>query len=296
MLFGFQDDGRLRDRQDFTALDQGRAIGGTALRLIVARDKLKRTPGGGYDFSIYDNIVNQARQRGIHPQIVLDNRSSSGMGNVKEYAKFVRLAAGHFKGRVGTYSLINEPDMKMAPEKYRRLFVSGQKALYSKDKYAQVLFGEFSPHNPIRYAQKVIGKRGLKAAGFAWHPYQKGDPLAPDAAAVARGDVGGIGRLGTIQREIGQLNLKTRAGKTPGAYLTEFGYGDRGYVGGTSAYAPTGWQRAIRKARGAGAKEIVAYTMTGSDSPTWDTGLLNPDGTPRPAYNTLRKMRSSFSG
>jgi hypothetical protein len=293
MQFGFQDDGRLRDRQDFAALDQGHAIGGTALRLIISRDKLKRR-GGGYDFSTFDNIVNQARQRGIAPQIVLDNRSGGGMGDPKKYEQFVKLAAGHFKGRVGTYSLINEPDRKMAPEKYRQLFVRGQKALYGQDKHAKVLFGEFSPHNPVGYAKKVIGKRGLNAAGFAWHPYQYGDPLAPDANAVAHGVVGGIGRTGTLVKQIGNLNLKTRAGRTPGAYLTEFGYGSRGFVAGTQDYASTGWPRAIKKARSAGVRQLIAYTMTGSDSPTWDTGLLNADGTPRPAYNAIRSSRKLF--
>jgi len=259
--------------------------------MIVARDKIRRTPSGGYDFSIYDNIVNQARARGIHPQIVLDNRSGSGMGNPAQYAKFVSLAAKHFKGRVGTYSLINEPDMKMAPHKYRQLFVRGQKALNRADHTAQVLFGEFSPHNPIGYAKQVIGKKGLTASGFAWHPYQRTDPLAPDQQAIKRGVLGGIGRLGTLQKQISGLDIRTRAGKTPGAYLTEFGYGDRGFPKGTGAYAPVGWQRALRKARDSGAKEIVAYTMTGSDSPTWDTGLLNPDGTPRPAYDAIRNSR-----
>lgn len=291
--FGFQDDGRLRDRQDFTALDQGRAIGGTALRLIISRDKLKRA-GKGYDFSAFDNIVNQARARGISPQVVLDNRSGSGMGSPAMYERFVSAAAGHFKGRVGTYSLINEPDLKMAPQKYRQLFVRGQKALYAQDKHATVLFGEFSPHNPIGYAKKVIGKRGLHAAGFAWHPYQKGDPLAPDPNQIAAGVSGGIGRLGTTQREIKGLNIKTRMGHTPGTYLTEFGYGDRGYTGGTGPVAAQYWPRALRKARNAGVKELVAYTMTGSDSPTWDTGLLNPDGTPRPAYDAIRGSRKLF--
>jgi hypothetical protein len=290
LTFGFQDDGRLRDQGDMGALDQGRAIGGTALRLIISRDKLSRK-GGGYDFSVYDNIVNEARRRGIHPQVVLDNHSGSGMGDPSKYEQFVKAAAGHFKGRVGTYSLINEPDLRMAPGKYRQLFVRGQKALYSQDKNAKVLFGEFSPHDPVGYAKKVIGKRGLNAAGFAWHPYQKGDPLAPDQDQIANGVLGGIGRLGTLNKQIAGLNIKTRGGGTPGSYLTEFGYGDRGYTAGTTDYAPTGWQRALRKARDNGAREIVAYTMTGSDSPTWDTGLLNPDGTPRPAYDAIRNSR-----
>lgn len=290
MLLGFQDDGRLRDRGDYSAFDQGRAIGARALRLIIARDKLKRTAGGGYDFSNVDNIVNQARQHGIAPQVVLDNRTGSGAGDPAQYARFVALAGRHLKGRVGTYSLENEPDLRMAPAKYRQLYVRGQAALRRADPGARVLFGEFSPHDPIRYAQRVLAKGGLRSSGFAWHPYQKTDPLAPSAGEVAQGVMGGIGRLGTLTKQIAGLDLKTRAGHTPGAYLTEYGLGDRGYPAGTGGHAAEWWPRALQKARRAGAKELIAYTMTGSDSPTWDTGLLNPDTTPRPAYNALLRV------
>lgn len=286
LLFGFQDPGRLR-RGDFSALDQGRAIGGRALREIVTRDKLRRTAGGGYDFSGVDAIVNAARARGIAPQLVLDNRSGSGMGDPRKYAQFVALAGRHFKGRVGTYSLENEPDLRMAPEKYRQLYTRGRAALMRSDKGARVLFGEFSPHNPIRYAQRVLARGGLQASGFAWHPYQKTDPLAPSPGEVAEGNLGGIGRLGTLMKEIQGLDIKTRSGHTPGAYLTEYGLGDRGYPAGTGPQAAAWWPRALQKARSAGAKELVAYTMTGSNSPTWDTGLLNPDATARPAYQAL---------
>lgn len=288
MQFGFQDDGRLRNG-DYRSLSQGRGMGARALRLIVSRDQLKRTPGGGYDFSAYDNIVNHARKHGLKPQIVLDNRSGSGMGNPGQYAKFVALAGRHFKGRVHRYSLINEPDMKMAPEKYRQLYVRGQKALGRADRKAEVLFGEFSPHNPVGYAKKVLGKHrpALHASGFAWHPYQRTDPLAPSPYELAHGVKGGIGRLGTLQKQIGRLNIKTRAGKTPGAYLTELGWGSKGYTADTSQYAARYWPRAVQKARNAGARQLIAYTMTANDSPTWDTGLLNPDGTPRPAYHAV---------
>lgn len=275
--FGFQDDGRLRDRQDFRALDQGRAIGGKALRLIISRDRLKRQ-GGGYDFSIYDNIVNQARARGIAPQVVLDNRSGGGMGNPGQYEQFVKAAAQHFKGRVGTYSLINEPDLKMAPDKYRQLFIRGQRALASKDQQARVLFGEFSPHHAVGYARAVLAKGGLTASGFAMHPYQSTDPLS---ANTNQGHWG-IGRTGQIQSAVSHMNLRTRANKTPGLYYTEFGYDPRQTDKG-AAY----WPRALRKARKAGVREMIAYTMTGGGN-GWDTGLLNPDGTPREAYNAIK--------
>jgi hypothetical protein len=287
LLFGFQDDGRLRDKQDFTALDQGRSLGGQALRLIVSRERTQRG-NGSYDFSLFDNIVNQARQRGIHPQIVLDNREGfhGGMGDPSKYEKFVKAAATHFKGRVGTYSLVNEPDLKMSPDKYRQLFVRGQKALGKVDQSARVLFGEFSPHGGVDYARKVVGKRGLTASGFAIHPYQTNDPLAPPSG---RPDwKWGIGRTRTMQRDIQGMNLKTRAGKTPGLYFTEFGYD------ASNPNAAAYWPRALKKARDAGVREMIAYTMTGSPNTSWDTGLLNPDGTPRSTYNAILGARKLF--
>jgi hypothetical protein len=283
LQLGFQDQGRL-DRGDFSALDQGRALGAGALREIVYRDKLKRTAGHGYDFGQLDQIVNQARARGIRPQLVLTNRSGSGMGNPEQYAMFVRAAAQHFKGRVGRYSLENEPDLRMSAGKYRRLYTAGQRALSRVDPHAELLFGEFSPKNPVSYARQVLAKGGLQASGFAWHPYQDTDPLAPGKNAYwGQGQIGNTGR---ISRELAQMNLKTRAGKTPGMYMTEFGYGRYGNSNVDPAVAARYWPRALKKARDAGVKEIVAYTMTGDQNPSapWDTGLLNPDGSPRPAY------------
>jgi hypothetical protein len=282
--FGFEDDGRLRDRGDMSALGQGRAIGGRALRLVISRERVQKGRGA-YDFSTFDNIVNRARQLGIHPQIVLDNLegfSHHGMGDPGKYEQFVKAAATHFKGRVGTYSLINEPDMKMSPHKYRELFVRGQKALSGVDNGARVLFGEFSPNGGLDYARKVIGKRGLTASGFAIHPYQGNDPLAPPAAGSP---TWGIGRAGTMQKQLAHMNLKTRAGKTPGLYFTEFGYTTD--TPNAAAY----WPRALQKARRAGVREMIAYTMTGptpNGQKQWDTGLLNPDGTPRPTYNAIK--------
>jgi hypothetical protein len=175
LQLGFQDQGRL-DRGDFSSLQQGRQLGARALREIVYRDQLKRTAGGGYDFAQLDQIVNNARRWGIAPQLVLTNRKGSGMGDPKKYAEFVRAAAKHFKGRVGRYSLENEPDLRMAPEKYRRLYDAGQRAR-PHDPRAQVLFGEFSPTTRSATPARSSAKGGLTASGFAWHPYQDTDPL-----------------------------------------------------------------------------------------------------------------------
>jgi hypothetical protein len=279
--FGFQDDGQLRSG-NYAGLQQGRAMGGKALRLIIPREKVQRGDGA-YDFSIFDGIVNRARQLGIHPQIVLDNFDGmkGGAGDPKKFEHFVKAAGVHFKGRVGMYSLINEPNLRMGADKYRELYVRGYRALGETDKHARVLFGEFAPQNAITYAKAVLAKGGLQASGFALHPYQTTDPLAPGTWRGAPTE-GGIGSLGKINKQIAGMGLKTRANKTPGTYLTEFGYEMN------NPNAAAFWPRALKKARRSGVKEFIAYSMTGTPQSSWDTGLMNPDGTPRPVYNAIK--------
>lgn len=261
-------------------------MGAHALRFIVTRDRLRKNQNG-YDFSPIDAIVNQARAWGIQPQLVLDNRSGSGMGDPHKYAEFVKEATHHFKGRVGRYSLENEPDLRMAPQKYRLLYEVGRRAVMKNDPHAQILFGEFSPKDPIGYAKKVIGNKALTASGFAFHPYQNTDPLAPGTDPYwGAGQIGSTGRIG---KQLSQLNIHTRAGKTPGMYFTEFGYGRYGDSNVDPSVAARFWPRALQKARSAGARQIIAYTMTAPNYATapWDTGLLNADGSARPAYQAL---------
>lgn len=256
-------------------------MGGNALRVIISRQRVQK--GSGYDFSTFDNIVNEARKRGIAPQIVLDNLEgfkTHGAGSAAKYEKFVRAAAQHFKGRVGMYSISNEPDLKMAPKKYRELFVRGSRALNQTDPQARVLFGEVSPHGGIDYAKKVIGNRPLTASGFAIHPYQVNNP---NDAPQGGGWSWGIGKANTMQRELKTMGLKTRAGHTPGLYFSEFGYQN------DNPNAARFWPQAIAKARKAGVKELVAYTVTGSPGQNWDSGLVNPNGWPRDSYIAIQK-------
>lgn len=285
MTFGFQDDGQLR-AGNYAPLQQGRAIGGKALRVIIDPGTIRK-PNGAFDFSAYDQIVNRARQQGIKPQLVLDNRGGfqgHGMGNPAAYEQFVRAAGTHFRGRVGRYSFVNEPNLKMNAGKYRQLYVRGQKALGGADPHARVLFGELAPQNAMTYAKHVLAKGGLHASGFALHPYQTTDPLAPGKWRGQRTE-GGIGSLGKINKQIAALGLKTGLGKTPGTYLTEFGYETN------NPNAAAYWPRALRKAQNAGARQLIAYSLTGSPETNWDTGLVNPDGTPRASYTAIRKAR-----
>ena len=140
MIFGSQDDGALR-AGNYSAIDHIKQMGGNRLRMVVSRERVAKEGYGQLD-----NILNEAKAKGVDVQMVLDNREGfgRGAGDPKKYERFVKDASTHFKGRVGTYSFINEPDIKMSSQKYRQFFLAGQKAL--ADKNARVLFGEFSPH------------------------------------------------------------------------------------------------------------------------------------------------------
>jgi hypothetical protein len=283
MLFGGQDDGALR-AGNYTSLDRIKSMGGNQLRVIISRERV-----GKEGWKAFDNLINEAHAKGINTQVVLDNKEGfkgGGQGDPNKYAQFVKQAAQHLKGRVGTYSLVNEPDLKMNPQKYRELFVRGQKALSGVDNNARVLFGEFSPHGGLDYAKKVVGKRGVVASGVAIHPYQSNDPLAaPDNGMIPWG----IGKGRTMQKDIAAMNIKTRAKKTPGLYYTEFGYDSK------NPNAAAYWPRALQSAKRAGVKEVIAYGLTGTPpgdpNQSWDTGLFNPDGTPRSSYNAIMQAR-----
>ena len=291
MIFGSQDDGALR-AGNYSAIDHIKQMGGNRLRMVVSRERVAKEGYGQLD-----NILNEAKAKGVDVQMVLDNREGfgKGAGDPKKYQKFVADASKHFQGRVGTYSFINEPDLKMSSQKYRQFFLAGQKAL--ADKKARVLFGELSPFGGLDYANTVLsqGKPGnrIQASGLSIHPYQFNDPLAAPGNPKWKW---GIGRGRTMQKEIKKFaatkGFRTKAGKTPGLYFSEFGYGRTGSNQIPEDQAVKFWPRAMQAAQRAGAKEFIAYTMTGSpDSSTWDTGLLNPDGTPRPTYNALRQAR-----
>lgn len=297
MLFGFQDDGQLK-AGNYDRLDAGKAMGGQVLRVIMSREETQR-PKGAYDFSKYDAIINQARAKGLEVQMVLDNRQGfkRGSGDVKKYQQYAHAAGVHFKGRVARWSLGNEPDLKMNPKKYRNLYAHGYEGLRKADEHAKILFGEVSAHGGMDYAYKALtaGKKQLQASGFAIHPYQRSDPLAPPKAGEPA--KWGIGRTGQMQKLLKQFHgnqgFSTRDGHTPGLYFTEFGYDTRPDSGVTDQQAATYWPRALKKAKKAAVRELIAYSLSG-DQPgsKWDTGLLNYDGTPRPVYGAVAAART----
>src|SRR5688500_2311665 len=206
------------------------------LRLNAIYGKVKQ--GGGYNFSELDSAINEARTHGLDPQLTLmgtprynptlDQRLSYKNADPKEMQRYAYEAAKHFKGRVGRYSIWNEPNHdafiegalnnpKKAGRTYRKLYQGGQKGIKQGDKAAQVLLGEVTSSTGAQdFLKSVLAGKPLKASGFAYHPYDLG------------GKGWNINNLPALQKTLAkykkQGKLQTAAGKQVPLYLTEMGY------------------------------------------------------------------------
>lgn len=298
---GFQDDGALLTpgAARSALLDEMKKAGATRLRANAVWGQVFKN--GGYDWSALDSLVNDARARGIKPQLTLvgtprymagkaDERLSWRHADPAVAGRFAQDAAQHFKGRVDRYSAWNEPNLDTfladrSAKRYRALYQAMRQGIRGVDPHAQVMLGELMPgnsHDPspkdsahaANFLQRMFaaGNRPLRAEGLALHPYGFGGEAAgghggPDTYL-------GINQLRQAQRLLataqrrGQLQTN-RGGRVP-LYLTEYGI-SRDAVRDPARRAGL-LARAQRAARQAGARELVYYQMRPSAHGSgWDT-------------------------
>jgi hypothetical protein len=276
----FQDDAALADpAQRASMLDAIAHGGGKYIRANVIYGKTQ----GGKDLSQLDALVDAARQRGLRVQATLmgtpqymasaaTDRLSYKRPDPKVMAQFARTVAQHEHGRIGRYSIWNEPDLgaflgvpgKDRPLAYRRLYQAGQKAVQGVSKGNEVLLGEVSPYGAQSFLKSVLrrGNKPLTTSGYAIHPYNIG------------GAEGAIGNLPAVKRllaaEAGKGRLLTRAGHQAPLYLTEFGE-QLGNVPGPGSLPSTpepqrqrDYVNAARLAAKVGAREMLYYQLGSS--------------------------------
>jgi hypothetical protein len=268
-------------------LDQMKAAGARNLRVNAIYGQSRAN--GAYDWSQLDTLVNAARARGISPQMTLmgtpeymrarnlDMGLSAATPNQNLMGAFARDAATHFRGRVGRYSVWNEPNIasflaegenKAGPKQYRRLYQAGYKAIKGADPHAKVLLGELTAGRQgadpkaqaLGFLRRVLaaGNKPLRADGLALHPYQWSDPNQKMNDA----NYGGISNRPMVQRELsrefhrGKLTTGGKLRSKVPLYLTEFGY--KG-----AEMSPTTRAKYMRQAstlaQQAGAREMLWY-------------------------------------
>ncbi|MEA2123658.1 MAG: hypothetical protein QOI80_440 [Solirubrobacteraceae bacterium] len=241
-------------------LDEIKAFGVTRMRVLVIWSSVVRSPNArskpgnlketdpnsaGYDFAKYDAIFQEAADRGIDVIPTLTGgapRWATGKrrGHVykpdrNHFERFVEAVGKRYGGRVGTWTVWNEPNQPQfllpqfvhgkpySPKLYRALYQAALQALGATNNGGdRVLAGETSPRGnahivaPVTFARVFFQGRRLDVDGWAHHPYTtKAGPFfkPPNKHDVTIGVLGRLTRA--LDRYSHHRHLKV--------YLTEFG-------------------------------------------------------------------------
>jgi len=240
-------------------------------------------------YGAYDDLVNAARARGIRVQMTLmgtpsyspqwDQTLNASHNDPRMWQSFAADTAKHFRGRVGRYSIGNEPnwpafianadkDPRAAGIAYRGIYRGGRAGIKGVDPHAQVLTGELSSApNAAAFLKAFLGGKPIRTEGLAYHPY-------------AGGGGWDINSLPELQKTLAsykrQGRLQTVQGKAAPLYLTEFGT-QRGTM--SDQQRLRAFAVGYAKAKAAGARQLLQYQLMPSVRPTVTTpGQTVTDG------------------
>jgi hypothetical protein len=289
--------------------------------------KLRHRPAKlEYDFAVYDHLVDAAAARGVRVQLVLNGPPprwaaggpaagwvGSNKPNPREFGRFARAVAEHFRGRVTRYSIWNEPNWRTtlspantAAKQYRSLYLRGYAGIKAADRKAQVLFGELSPQArrgwaiaPLKFARDVLcvdsrwrKKRGcapLRTDGWAQHAYEFAH--APNWRGAKPDDVtiGTLGRLNTMLKRLHRARaLTTPSGKRPPIYITEFGYRASGKQAQPAARRAKWIKQAFDIAlRTPNVRQLLLYKLVRTPKDKSDYGVMTQTGKGDAAFKAL---------
>jgi Cellulase (glycosyl hydrolase family 5) len=305
------------------ALDQAHAMGVTYIRITMVWEGFRNDGLGPYDAAI-----NEARRRGMSVQLTVTGNPSFTAGgrgylgyrhpSPARFGRWIGQLARHFKGRVRWYSAWNEPNLEeyLAPQMvrgrryghvlYAKLVRAAYRAVKRADPQAKLLVGEAAPSgHPVRFIERAARALpgGLKADGWAHHPYQFVKVVPGRPQRRYSGGISNIGQMkATMRRLARQRKLRTAAGRPLPLFFTEFGYPRPGaFYGFFSEALRTSYTlAAFRLAKRYGAAVLVWYQLYNHPgrprSGVWDTGLIGADGTPSGLYKRLVASRVSLAG
>ncbi len=245
--------------QRAATLDEIAAFGVHRMRIllswtaVVRSGDAKRKPGSldeanhlspGYDWNVYDTIIQQARDRGVEVIPTITGpvpRWATGKrkGHVYKpsaaaFGRFVQAAGTRYRDLVGTWTIWNEPNQPQfllpqyvkgkpaSPKVYRSLYLAALKGLKASGNAGDtVLAGETSPRGndnivaPITFLKQFFKGGRIRVDGWAHHPYttSAGPFYRPKKVDVT---------IGVLSRLVKALDRYSKHRKVP-IYLTEFG-------------------------------------------------------------------------
>jgi hypothetical protein len=351
MEMAIQDDGVFLKREYYDrerGLQQAQDLGATRLRVNMlwgkaigpfAAASTTKPANLTYNFAIWDDLVDAAARHGMRVTLTLaglptpafasgHKRQDQYKPNAKRFAEFVSAVAKHFKGRVDTIVLWNEPNHKawLNPVRsqgtiYRKLYIAGYKAAKKANRRLKVMIAETAPFSrskkqaqgPLKFLRqltctnsrykRIRRKRckALVADGYVHHPYEfTKAPNRPPRKFNKRDDapLGGIKKLTSALTKLKKAKaLYTKRKKALDLYLFEYGY----FVHRSGPYPAfpeskrakyivKGFQIALKNKR---IRTMLYYTLAAipSNNPSsfFDLSIVEGNGNPTPSYTALQK-------
>lgn len=251
----------------------------------------------------WDELVNEARRRGIEPLLILayGNKFYDGGGKphspeaIAAFTRYAAFVAAHFKGRVSRYEIWNEWEhttgntLPGTPEDYVRLVRSVYPAVKKVNPEAEVLVGAVGPRG-IRggYLRRIIDLGVLEFAdSLSLHTYVH-------CRRFGSGPDGWAAWMHEIAEELRKVSPKA----VP-FYITEMGWPThRGRCGVSPETQAEYLKRMFSLARMMPfIKGVWWYDFQddGSDSENQEHnfGLVRPDFSEKPAFRALQTLSTA---
>lgn len=288
-----------------------------------------------YRLGDLDDLVRKAQQRGIQVMITIWGTPPWANGGktpnvpptrLADLTNFARAIADRYSGRhkgypyVARYSIWNEPNLEIfltpqfdvrgkivSPRTYAALHKAGYAGIKARNATAQVAIGETSNQGrdrpatgnindsvaPGTFARLLAQQKALKFDAYATHPYPT-RPNLPPTQKVRWPNVT-LTQLARFETALdgwfGRPNIPV--------WITEYGYETRPRepLGVTTAKQAAYMSAVLRQLRADPRVQMfIWFIFRDSPASLWQSGLLNPSGTKKPAYQTFSALASLTAG
>ncbi len=263
-------------------------------------------------FAALDRAVDEARAAGLTVQLDLafwaprwavarpgpDPDRERYAPDAAAFADFAHAVARRYRGRVSTWTTWNEPNnglflqpQSRAPAIYRAMHDAAYAELKAVDPANQVLVGGLAPLGsgsitpPLAFLRAMADRGVLRADGFSYHPYSL--EVTPGTHATDPDDAM-LADLPRLEALIAELHRQGRIDREWPIDITEYGY-ETDPPDPSARFTPDqqaaflGWASAIARAHPTVRTHAQFLLRDLEDPDDWQTGLLFPDGTPKPA-------------
>lgn len=275
-----------------------------------------------YDFTAYDVLLNEARNRGIQlevgltgnaPRWATGDKKKSGpfKPNAKLFREFVNAAVTHFGANVPRYAIWNEPNhtgwlapLKSQASLYRSLYLTAYKEIKKLQPSAEVLIGETAPYAsrkgvanpPLKFIRDFTKSGRLKADGFAHHPYDFNHKPTYKFPGKDNVTLSGLDKLAKLLNSLAASNrLETPDGRPLDIWLTEFGYLRKGRQkqteGNRAKYLRQAYDMALKHPR---VRQMLHFLLAepARRYQFFDTSLTSRNGGRTDAFKALASWAS----